>query len=121
MTKTELIQAIAERAQLDKKQAASALTAFTEIVTETLQGKGNIALVGFGTFSVTERAARTGRNPKTGEEIQIAKATKAKFKVGKALDNAVKGVKSEAQSNNVEDKIVKAAAVPAKSKKVDSK
>ena len=101
MTKAELIQAIAERAQLNKKQASSALAAFTEIVTETLQEKGNISLIGFGTFSVTERAARTGRNPKTGEEIKIAKATKAKFKVGKALDDAVKSGQLKAKSDKV--------------------
>ena len=127
MNRTELIKAIAEHAKLDQKQAGAALTAFTEIVTETLQAKDSVALIGFGTFSIAERAARTGRNPKTGEEIQIAKTTKAKFKVGKALDDAIKGNKAETskakpvvegkKTKNSSDKIKKAASTKAKKSK----
>ena len=60
-----------------------------------MQAKDSVALIGFGTFSVAERAARNGVNPKTREKIKIAQTTKAKFKVGKALDDAIKGVKKE--------------------------
>ena len=71
MNKAELVSAIADKAELSKKDAEAALKAFTDVVTEELQKGEKIQLVGFGTFEVSERAARTGRNPQTGEEMTI--------------------------------------------------
>ncbi|MGP1349018.1 MAG: HU family DNA-binding protein [Stomatobaculum sp.] len=89
MNKTELVAAIAEKAGLSKKDAEAALKAFAEIVEEELVQGGRVQLVGFGTFEVSERPAREGRNPRTGETMKI-EATKApKFKAGKALKDAV--------------------------------
>lgn len=89
MTKTELVTAIAEKAELSKSDSEKALKAFVDTVTEALQSGDKIALVGFGTFSVGERAARVGKNPQTGAEIKIAAAKVPKFKAGKALKDAV--------------------------------
>ena len=89
MNKTQLIEKIADNADLSKASAGRALDAVVESISETLQGGDQVALVGFGTFSVRTRAARTGRNPKTGEEIQIAEAKVPAFKPGKALKDAV--------------------------------
>lgn len=89
MNKNELIAFIAEQANLTKDDAANAINAFTEAVTITLAEKGTVSLVGFGSFSVTERAAREGRNPRTGETIKIAASTLPKFKAGNALRDAV--------------------------------
>ena len=89
MNKTELVAAMAEKAQISKKDAEAALKAFTDVVTEELQKGEKIQLVGFGTFEVSERAERTGRNPKTGEEMTIAASKAPKFKAGKALKDAV--------------------------------
>lgn len=89
MNKTELVAAIAEKAELSKKDAEKALKAFTETVAETLQNGDKIQLVGFGTFEVSERAAREGRNPKTGETMPIAASKTPKFKAGKALKDEV--------------------------------
>ena len=84
MNKTELIAAVAEKAELSKKDAEKAIKAFTDVV------KGEkIQLVGFGTFEVAERAAREGRNPKTGETMPIAASKTPKFKAGKALKDMV--------------------------------
>ncbi|GLO60342.1 DNA-binding protein HU-beta [Vibrio sp. MACH09] len=88
MNKTQLVEKIAENADISKASAGRALDAFIEAVTETLTAEEQVALVGFGTFSVRTRAARTGRNPKTGEEIQIAEAKVPAFKAGKALKEA---------------------------------
>ncbi len=88
MNKTQLVEKIAENADLSKASAGRALDAFIEAVGETLKADDQVALVGFGTFSVRTRAARTGRNPKTGEEIQIAEAKVPAFKAGKALKDA---------------------------------
>lgn len=89
MNKQELVAAMAAKAELSKADAEKALNALVDSTKETL-GKGeSIQLVGFGTFSISERAARTGRNPQTGKEIQIAAKKVAKFKAGKALDEAV--------------------------------
>ncbi|PWI34297.1 DNA-binding protein HU [Vibrio albus] len=88
MNKTQLVEKIAENADLSKASAGRALDAFIDAVSETLQADDQVALVGFGTFSVRTRAARTGRNPKTGEEIQIAEAKVPAFKAGKALKDA---------------------------------
>lgn len=85
MNKTELVAAIADKAGLQKKDAEKALTAFTEVVAETLKSGDKIQLVGFGTFEVSERAARIGRNPQTGKEMTIAASKAPKFKAGKAL------------------------------------
>lgn len=89
MNKTELVAAMAEQADMTKKDAEKALTAFTEVVAKELRNGGKIQLVGFGTFEVAERAAREGRNPQTGETMQIAAAKAPKFKAGKALKDVV--------------------------------
>lgn len=90
MNKTELIAAIAEQADLSKKDAEAALNAFTGIVGKTLKKGGKVQIVGFGTFEVTKRSARSGRNPQTGETIKIKAAKAPKFKAGKALKDMVK-------------------------------
>ena len=90
MNKTELIDAMASKSGLTKKDVAVALEAFTSTVTETLAKKDSVALIGFGTFSTSARAAREGRNPSTGETMQIKASTVVKFKVGKTLKDAVK-------------------------------
>ena len=90
MNKTQLIDEMASKSGLSKKDAALALDAFTQTVTETLAKKDTVALIGFGTFSTSQRAAREGRNPSTGDTIQIAAATLPKFKAGKALKDAIK-------------------------------
>ena len=85
MNKTELIAAMAEQAQISKKDAEAALKAFTDVVASELKANGKVQLVGFGTFEVSERAAREGRNPQTGETMTIAASKAPKFKAGKAL------------------------------------
>ena len=85
MNKTELVAAIAEQAEISKKDAEKALKAFTDVVAEELKKGEKIQLVGFGTFEVSERAAREGRNPQTGETMKIAASKAPKFKAGKAL------------------------------------
>ena len=90
MNKTELISAMAEKAKLSKKDAEKALTTFTNIVADTLVDGDKVSITGFGTFEVTERAERHGRNPATGEAITIAASKSPKFKAGKALKEAVK-------------------------------
>ena len=89
MNKTELVAEIAEKANTSKKEAEVVLRAFTDVVTEQLKKGEKIQLVGFATFEVSERSARTGRNPQTGEEMQIAASKAPKFKAGKALKDAV--------------------------------
>lgn len=89
MNKTELVAAIAEKTELSKKDSEKALKAFIDVVTEELQKGEKIQLVGFGTFEVAERAAREGRNPLTGEKMQIEASKAPKFKAGKALKDAV--------------------------------
>ncbi len=89
MTKADLVNAMAEKAGLSKTDTESALKAFTEAVTDALKAGEKVAMVGFGTFSVGDRAARTGQNPQTGEKIQIAAAKVPKFKAGKALKDSV--------------------------------
>lgn len=89
MNKTELVAAIADRAEMTKKDAEKALTAFTEVVTKELRNGGKIQLVGFGTFEVSERAPREGRNPQTGATMKIAASKAPKFKAGKALKDEV--------------------------------
>ena len=85
MNKAELVAAIAEKTDLSKKDAEAALKAFTDVVAEELKKGEKIQLVGFGTFEVSERAERVGRNPQTGDEIKIPASKAPKFKAGKAL------------------------------------
>lgn len=89
MNKTELIAAMADKSKLTKKDAEAALKAFTDVVTEELKAGGKIQLVGFGTFEVSERAEREGRNPQTGETMKIAASKTPKFKAGKPLKDEI--------------------------------
>ncbi len=89
MNKTELIEYIAKSADISKAAAARSLDSLIGAVKTTLKKNGSVTLVGFGTFSVSKRAARTGRNPRTGEAISIKSAKVPKFKAGKALKDAV--------------------------------
>ena len=89
MNKTELIAAIAEKAEISKKDSEKALTAFVDVVTEQLKNDDKVQLVGFGTFEVSKRAAREGRNPQTGKTMKIAACKAPKFKAGKALKDAI--------------------------------
>lgn len=89
MNKAELIDVIADDAGLTKKDAGAALKAFTDAVAKELKKGGSVQLVGFGTFEVGKRAARSGRNPKTGETIKIKASKTPKFKAGKALKDIV--------------------------------
>ena len=89
MNKTELVAAVAEQACLSKKDAEAAVKAFTDVVAEALKAGDKIQLVGFGTFEVSERAAREGRNPRTGETMTIEASKTPKFKAGKALKDLV--------------------------------
>ena len=89
MNKSELIEAIAASADIPKAAASRALDAMVESVTDSLKKGESVSLVGFGTFAVKERAAREGRNPQTGQTIQIAAAKVPGFKAGKALKDAV--------------------------------
>ena len=91
MNKTELVAAMAEKTGLSKKDAESALKAFIDTVTDELKADGKVQLVGFGTFEVSERAAREGRNPQTGETMKIEASKAPKFKAGKALKDMVNG------------------------------
>ena len=85
MNKTELIAAVAEKAEIYKKDAEKALKAFTDTVAQELKNGEKVQLVGFGTFEVSQREAREGRNPRTGETMKIAATKMPKFKAGKAL------------------------------------
>ena len=89
MKKSELVAAIAEKAELKKVDAEKALNAFVDAVTEALAKGEKIALVGFGTFETKKRAARTGKNPQTGAAIKIAASTVPAFKAGRGLKDAV--------------------------------
>ena len=90
MNKTELVKAVAEQAELTQKDAAKAVDALFATISNTLAQEEKIQLIGFGTFEVRERAARKGRNPQTGEEIDIAASKVPAFKPGKELKEAVK-------------------------------
>lgn len=89
MNKTELVAAIAQETQLSKKDAEAAVKAFIDVVAGELKKGEKVQLVGFGTFEVSERAAREGRNPKSGEKMTIAASKAPKFKAGKALKDMV--------------------------------
>lgn len=90
MNKEQLLDAMASKANITKKQAAEALDALLSGVTDTLKKGGSVALTGFGTFQVSKRKAREGRNPATGQKIQIPAMTVPKFKPGKGLKDAVR-------------------------------
>lgn len=89
MNKNDLISAVADKAGLSKADAGKAVDGILESISGELSGGGDVRLVGFGTFSVAQRAATTGRNPRTGEAIQIPASKVPKFKAGKALKGAV--------------------------------
>ena len=89
MNKTELVAAVAEQADISKKDAEKALKAFVDVVTEEMKKGEKVQLVGFGTFELSERAAREGRNPQTGKTMKIEACKAPKFKAGKALKDAV--------------------------------
>lgn len=89
MNKTDLIEAVAENADLSKADAARAVDAVIASITKALKSGDSVTVVGFGTFQVRERAARTGRNPKTGDAIKIDASKNPAFKAGKALKDAV--------------------------------
>ena len=89
MNKTELVAAIAEQAEISKKDAEKAVKAFTDVVAAELKKGGKVQLVGFGTYEVSERKAREGRNPSTGKTIKIEASKSPKFKAGKALKDSL--------------------------------
>ena len=89
MNKAELVNAISEKAALSKKDAEKVLATFTETVTESLTAGEKVQIVGFGSFEVVNRAARTARNPRTGEAVEIAASKAPAFKAGKALKDSV--------------------------------
>ena len=91
MNKSELIEQVADRADIKRSEAEAAVNALTEVVKETLQRGGDVALTGFGKFSVAERGARQGVNPQTGERIQIAASKAPKFSAGADFKKALKG------------------------------
>ena len=90
MNKTELITAVSEKAEISKKDAEKAIKAFVDVVSDELVKGEKVQVVGFGTFEVKTRAARTGKNPRTGEVINIPEAKVPSFKAGSALKDAVK-------------------------------
>jgi len=90
MNKAEFIDAVATKTGLSKKDSKAALEASLEVITEALAKRDTVSFIGFGTFSTSERAARTARVPGTGAEVKVPATTVAKFKVGKALKEAVK-------------------------------
>ncbi len=91
MTKQEFVERVAQRSDLDRRQAAKAVDAFLETITDTLKQGDSISFTGFGKFTVAERGARQGVNPQTGERIEIAASKVPRFSAGSALKNAVKG------------------------------
>jgi DNA-binding protein HU-beta len=89
MNKTELVDAMAEAADISKAAAGRALDGMIDAITGAVKSNDTVSIIGFGTFALSERAARKGRNPKTGEEIQIKASKSPKFKAGKAFKDAV--------------------------------
>ena len=94
MNKAELVAAVAEKAEISKKDAEAAVKAFTDVVAEELKKDGKVQLVGFGTFEVSSRAAREGRNPQSGAPMKIAASKAPKFKAGKALKDTLNVLKN---------------------------
>ena len=91
MNKNDLIAAVAEKSGLSKADSGKAVDGVFDAISGTLKSKGEVRIVGFGTFSTAERKATAGRNPRTGEALQIAASTQPKFKAGKGLKDAVNG------------------------------
>jgi len=91
MNKSELIAAISQKSGLTRADSEKVLASFVETISDTLAGGGDVQIMGFGSFSISERPARSGRNPRTGEEIQISAAKMPKFKAGKGLKGALNG------------------------------
>ena len=89
MNKTELVAAISEQTGLSKKDSEAAVKSFIDVVSTEMQNGGKVQLIGFGTFEISERAARTGKNPQTGKEIKIPASKSPKFKAGKAFKDLV--------------------------------
>jgi len=96
MTKAEVVAKIAKEAEITKAKAEKAVSVFMDGIVECLKGGDKVTFVGFGTFSVTDKPARVGRNPQTGAEIKIPAKKAVKFKVGKAFQNAVQPKKTKA-------------------------
>lgn len=115
MNKAELIDHIAKEANISKDQAADAMKAFTSGVTSALQNGDSVTLIGFGTFSVSERGARTGRNPRTGETLNIAARKVARFKPGKSFSSGISGETEEAPKKGAAKKAAPAKAADKKS------
>lgn len=90
MNRTQLVETIAEKTELEKKDAEAFLTAYIDTLTEALQANDKVTIVGFGTFEVRERAAREGRNLQTGEPMHIAASKYPAFKAGKVFKDAIK-------------------------------
>ncbi len=118
MNKGELVEAIAAGAGLSKSQAEKALNTTIESIAGTLAKGNSVSLIGFGTFSVSHRGARKGKNPRTGESIKIAARKVAKFKAGKGLSDTVKSGKAKAAAA---PKKAAATKKPAATKKVAAK
>jgi len=97
MNKSDLVEALAARTKLSKAATGDALDALIDIITTAVAKGGDVALIGFGTFSSSKRAARTGRNPQTGAALKIAASTVPKFKPGAAFKAAVSGKKAAAK------------------------
>ena len=117
MNKAELIDNIAESAGITKTQANAAMDAFTTSITSALKNGDTVTLVGFGTFSVSERSARTGRNPQSGETIQIAARKVARFKPGKGFSTEISGNKDTKGAAKGGSKAAPAKKAAAKTKK----
>lgn len=116
MNKKELIDALAAKAELSKVAAGKAVDALIEIITTTVAKNDTVALVGFGTFKAAKRAARTGKNPKTGEALKIAATTVPKFTAGAGFKTLVSGKKAAAKKPAAKKPAAKAAAKPAAKK-----
>ena len=89
MNKTEFVDAVAEKAEIQKSDAAKVIDSMVDVIGDALKGGDQVTLIGFGTFLVSKREARKGRNPRTGEEIQIAASNVPRFKPGKALKDSI--------------------------------
>jgi DNA-binding protein HU-beta len=89
MNKTEFVDAVAEKADVQKSDAAKVIDSMVDVIGDALKGGDQVTLIGFGTFLVSKREARKGRNPRTGEEIQIAASNVPRFKPGKALKDSI--------------------------------
>jgi len=104
MNKTELIEAVATRSKTTKAQTTTMLNGLLEVIQQAMESGNNVQLVGFGTFSVTERAGREGRNPATGETMTIPAKKIVKFKPGKALSDAAASVKKTSAAKSAKPK-----------------